>query len=255
MPNETLSRARYWWSEGSYPLTKAMILINIATLLLSAFQPAFVTQLLQFQAPESLTRPWTLLTYPLVARDPIQLLFYGLVMWWVGGSLERSWGTKFFAVYCAVISVITALGISLGALLVNHTIFLDNWLTLSALIVAWCMLNPNQEIRLYGIIPILAKWLAVGTALIILFTYGRSHFALGLCALVGCAASFWWVRTRAWNDVSLYSSMPVAPRPSRASRPKRPRRDDDFSWKDLNPIERIKRARRKKQFERLMKDD
>jgi len=41
------------------------------------------------------------------------------------------------------------------------------------------------------------------------------------------------------------------PKPRRSGRPK----DDKFSLKDLNPLERIARARRRKQFERLMKDD
>ncbi|HEX8236004.1 MAG TPA: site-2 protease family protein [Abditibacteriaceae bacterium] len=36
---------------------------------------------------------------------------------------------------------------------------------------------------------------------------------------------------------------------------KKVRRDDDFSWRDLNPFERVKRARRKKQFQRLFEDD
>ena len=48
-----------------------------------------------------------------------------------------------------------------------------------------------------------------------------------------------------------------APRPTkqRQARPKGRRHDDDFSWRDLNPFERIARARRKKQFERLFEDD
>lgn len=37
-------------------------------------------------------------------------------------------------------------------------------------------------------------------------------------------------------------------------RRKRPH-DDRFRWSDLNPLERIARARRRKQFERLMRDD
>jgi Zn-dependent protease len=41
------------------------------------------------------------------------------------------------------------------------------------------------------------------------------------------------------------------PRPRRPTRP----RDDKFTLRDLNPFERIARARRKKQFERLMRDD
>ena len=44
---------------------------------------------------------------------------------------------------------------------------------------------------------------------------------------------------------------PNAPHRRGAARPK----DDKFSLRDLNPLERIARARRRKQFERLMKDD
>jgi hypothetical protein len=133
---------------------------------------------------------------------------------------------------------------------------LDNWLPLAALIVAWCMLNPNEEIRIWGIIPILAKWLALGEVLIIFFIYsnfgGRMNLLLGMCALIGCAASFAWVRTRAWHDIHLYSSMPVR---QPKIKKKKVRRDDDFSWRDLNPFERIARARRKKQFQRLFEDE
>jgi Zn-dependent protease len=48
-----------------------------------------------------------------------------------------------------------------------------------------------------------------------------------------------------------------APRTQRAPRRKRPARplDDRFTWRDLNPLERMARARRKKQFERLFEDD
>ena len=246
---------RYWWAEGDYPLTKWIIAINVFLLLASAFFP--VAQFVSFVAPTSWIFPWTALTYPLFSPDPIGLLFYGLLLWFVGGSLERSWGTRFYAIYFAAMSVITALGMSLGAWLYNAQFSLSYYLPLAALFLAWAMLNPNLEIRLYGIIPILAKWLALGQVLIIFFTHSsRAYPLLGFFALSGCAASYYWVRTRAWRDISLYSSMPNyttrAPKPKRT---KRNRRDDDFSIRDLNPLEKIARARRKKQFERLMDDD
>ncbi|HEX8552996.1 MAG TPA: site-2 protease family protein [Abditibacteriaceae bacterium] len=53
----------------------------------------------------------------------------------------------------------------------------------------------------------------------------------------------------AWRD-----SQYTARAPGQKSRP-RNKRDDDFSIRDLNPIEKIKRARRKKQFQRLFEDD
>lgn len=252
MQSDLWSRARYAWQEGNYPLTKWMIVINVATLLAALFR-APVDQWLSFYAPWSLTQPWRLLTYPLVSVNPIGLLFYGLMLWWVGGSLERSWGTRFFAIFFGLMSLITALGMSAGAATIGVQSFnIDNWLPLAALIIAWCMLNPDQEIRLWGVIPILAKWLALGEVLYIFFVYAQAHVVLGMSALLGCAASFAWVRTRGWHDIHLYSSMPSR---QRIRKPKPPRRDDDFSLRDLNPLERLARARRKKQFQRLFEDD
>ncbi len=247
-----LSRLRYWWVEGSYPLTKVIILINVLTLIVGVFVP--IAPWLTFSAPFSWRLPWTALTYPLYSADPFGLLFYGLWLYFVGGSLERSWGTRFFATYFFLMAIITALGITLGAFVLKGAFPVFNTMPLAALTVAWCMLNPDLEIRLWGIIPILAKWLAVGEVLIILFTYGRIHPLAGVFALSGCAASYWWVRTRAWRDVALYSSMPVTPRAPEAKK-KRNRRDDDFSIRDLNPFERIARARRRKQFARLIEED
>jgi len=252
--NNFLTRLRYWWTEGDYPLTKWLIVINIVTLVVGAFLP--IAQFLAFSAPNSWMLPWTALTYPLYSSDPIGLIFYGLYLWFIGSSLERSWGTRFFAMYFALMSVITAVGLTMCAFIIKAQIPVHNTLPITAMAVAWCMLNPDLEIRLYGIIPILAKWLAVGIVLILLFTYGRQHPLAGIFALSGCAASYYWVRTRAWRDISLYSSMPnYSSRAPKPKRKKRNRRDDDFSIRDLNPLEKIARARRRKQFERLMKDD
>jgi hypothetical protein len=155
------SRARYAWQEGNYPLTKWIIVINIATLLAFAFR-APVLEWLAFEAPFSLSRPWTLLTYPLVSINPISLLFYGLMLWWVGGSLERSWGTRFYAIFFGLMSVITALGFQQVRSYRTERLVLYNWLPLAALMWPGAMLNPNEEIRIWGIIPILAKWPRLG---------------------------------------------------------------------------------------------
>lgn len=248
------SRLRYAWEEGNYPLTKWLIVLNIATFLAAIFRAP--VEMLAFFAPVSLAQPWRILTYTILSVDPISLLFYGLMMWWVGGSLERSWGTRFFAIYFVAVAIISALGMSLAAFASNSTASLDSWQPFYALLIAWCMLNPDLEIRLYGLIPILAKWLALGEVLLIFFTHGGLHNPLiGLGALTGCAASFLWVRTRGWHDIHLYSSMPSRQKAKpRKPKPKTPP-DDAFTLNDLNPLERIARARRKKQFQRLFEDD
>lgn len=254
MPTETLSRFRYAWQEGNYPLTKWLIAVNVATFV-ATMCGLPVGQWLDCVVPGDLLQPWRLLTYPFLTRFPdiLNLVFYGLMLYQFGGSLERSWGTRFYAGYFFTMGVITALGMAVGGYLFHRDTPVFNMMPIAALLVAWCMLNPTQEI-LFFFFPIQARWLAIFEVLFIFFGYAMFHPLMGFFALSGCAASYGWVRTRAWSGVSLYSSMPYTPR-VKTPKVKRAPRDDAFSWRDLNPFERIARARRKKQFQRLFEDD
>lgn len=235
------------WLQSGYPLTIAIIAINFVTMALDTFRVP-IGQHLALMIPTSLWRPWTLLTYPLVSFDIIGVLFYGFWLYFVGGSLERSWGTRFYGFFFGLMALISALGLVAGAFLLHVPVLATNWLPLAALTIAWCMLNPDQVIRFYFFLPIQAKWLAILEVVIIFFIHARIHPLMGFFALTGCAAAFAWTRFRPWHDIAHHT-----PRP-RAQKPKTPL-DDKFSLRDLNPFERIARARRKKQFERLMKDD
>lgn len=254
MQPNPLRRAQYSWIEGNYPLTKLIIAVNVVTILLS-LGGVPVHAWLGFV---SIQRPWTFFTYPLVSVDPLGALFYGIWLYWIGGSLERSWGTSFFGRYFALMTIITSVSMFVGYLLLagmpvtEAGLSVTNWLPISALTVAWCMLNPEQVILFWGIIPILAKWIAVGEVLVIFFTHFRIHPLMGLLALSGCFASFLWVRYRAWGNIYLYSSLPHSSR--KKARPQRSP-EDKFTWRDLNPLEWIARWRRKRQFMRLWKDD
>jgi hypothetical protein len=195
-------------------------LLNVVTLIVGAFVP--LGKWLSFVAPASLLQPWTLLTYPLVflrTDQPFVLWTYAVVCGrfsgaLVGHSLLRILFRCNVRHYC--------FGMSMGALLYRAQFPVGNYLPLSALFIAWAMLNPDLEVRLYGIIPILAKWLALGTVLIIFFTHSSpAHPLFGFFALAGCAASYWWVRTRGWSGVSLYSSMPYMPPAPKKKKTKR----------------------------------
>lgn len=252
------------WSESNAPLTLALIVITSVICLLSFFGAPQIAGALSFIPPDDLRQPWRLLTYPLSTVEPIGMLFYGLLLWWVGASLERSWGTKFYAAFFASMTVITAVGVTLGSLLLHIPVAVGYYLPMSALFFAWCCLNPGQEVRVWGIIPVLAKWMAVAEVLIIFFSYGRPNPLMGVFALTGCGAAFAWVKMRAWDGVDLYQTTPrrwdsnPAPRrprlrvvPQREPKPK----DDRFTMRDLNPLEWMAKRRRRKQFEKLMNDD
>ena len=247
------------WSESNSPFTLGLIVAAAAIFLLD-FLRLPLAHWLTFTGPFDLIQPWRLFTYSIVSTDIIGLLFFGLMLWGVGGSLERSWGTPFYALFWGAMSAITALAMSLGGVLLKAPIPVGYWLPLSALVFAWCVLNQNEEIRLYGVIPVLGKWLAVGEVLIIFFVHARIHPLLGVFALSGCGAAFLWMQSRAWGGVNLYSTLPTwrwgsAPqKPKLKLVPAKPK-DDRFSLRDLNPFEWFARARRKKQFEKLMRDD
>jgi membrane associated rhomboid family serine protease len=240
------------WLRTGAPLTVAIIAINFLTMALTAFRVP-VAEYFALVIPQALVRPWTLLTYPFVSTDVIGMIFYGLALFFIGGSLERSWGSRFYALYFLAMTIITALGLTLGAFLLRAPVAVSNWMPIAALLLAWCLLNPNEEVRFYFFIPIKARFLALIEVVIIFFTYTQFHPLMGFFALSGCAASFAWVYYRPWSEMGHYTTR-RQPR-SRVVRPGDRPKDDRFTLKDLNPLERIARYRRRKQFERLMKDD
>jgi hypothetical protein len=176
---------------------------------------------------------------------------------------------------------VTALSLSIGANMVGTTLGASTSLVTSGLLVAWAMLNPELTIHLYGIIPIKAKWLAIGTVLYIFFSYAGGHPLLGFLALGGCAFAFWWTRFFATSSSFTnfsgarnrgFNSYPAAPRkdtffgsggaPFKGSdsAPKRPKKiltplDDKRTWKDWGPLAAYQRYKRRKQFERLLDDE
>ncbi len=245
-----------WWREGSFPLTKAIIALNLLTLTLFTFRVLNPGQVM-FIAPLSLRLPWSFLTYPLVSTEIIWMLFYGLWLFSIGAAIERGWGTKVFAVFFVIMTLVEAGSLMLASALTGEIVAAPNWLPLAVLSFAFYMLNPNEPMNVWGVVQTQAKWLALVDVLIIFFVNAQSHPLAGFLALSGCALSLWWVRTRAWRDMAMYSSFPAATRAfnAKAKRKARNRRDDDFSIRDLNPFERIARARRRKQFARLIEED
>ncbi len=282
MQTPFLNRASDNLRSTNTPFTWTLLGLSVLTFLLS--MSAGLAQLMAqngfFIAPMSLMQPWRILTYPILNLFPniLGLLFGGLMLWWFGGSLERSWGTRTFAIFWVLVSLVTVLSFSLGASIIGQSVPVASWLPLGAMVLAWCMLNPEQSILLYGIIPILAKWIALGEVLIIFFVHMSIHPLLGLFALGGCAFAFWWARSRRWESSAYtaayaapprYDSFTRGPKPKAQARRASPLNnplnnprskistppDDRKTWRDYNPIEMIAKRRRRKQFERLMKDD
>src|SRR5262249_48825513 len=197
------SRARSFFVKGGAPLTTALIVSNLATLLLGyaapgIFAPAF--RMLEFSGSSSLQPPWTFFTYPVLSEGSLfTTLLSCLVMWWFGASLERAWGTRWFAGFFFGISAAFAFSISLGtaALGMGGRPWAGLWLPTFGVFIAWALLNPNVMVNIWGVLPVKAAHLAIADVIVLWILIGNP--VLGLFAQGGNLAAWAFVHWRPWN--------------------------------------------------------
>lgn len=197
MPSRmTIDDIVYWFTRDRIPFTKAVVALSVLSFLANLFDRTGVFRaFLIFKPSLFILKPWSVFTYPLVQLDALSLLFAGYWMWVAGGSLERTWRTRTFAVFFLGVSAISALGIWLGYMATGIPVPLSGlWVPLAAVTVAFGMQNPEQVILFMLIIPMKLKYLAAISAGLLFAGFSRIHFLLGLFSLVGCAAAYWYVR-------------------------------------------------------------
>ena len=214
-PNNPMDNLRGIITRGGIPVTMTLLGINILTFLAAFFSQETVRPILESELAFNLANffhaPWTLLTYPLISMPPFSLwLVVTWVFFWLsGGSLERSWGSQRYALFFFFVTLFCSLSLLAGGLLLRQDIMPlnDIFLPLTGLIVAFCMLNPEQEIVVY-FFPVRAKYVAVGVTLWTYLTYGSIMGPkLALFALGGILAAYLYVRfARPWADIGSYSA-------------------------------------------------
>ena len=85
-------------------VTTILVLLS-AGILLSTFAPGFTTDFLAVSARNVLHgKIWQLVTYPFVSDSPMNLFFSGLMILFVGSTIEREWRTASFLLLWLVIS-------------------------------------------------------------------------------------------------------------------------------------------------------
>lgn len=242
----TSDRIHYWLFSDRIPLTKLIIVANAATFIIVAlFKLSFIAALLGFNTNTAAYMPWTLATYPLVfVGQPISLLFGAYWLWVAGGSLERSWTTRRFGIFFFLMCIISAAGLWAGAFLLNRPMTLIGlWLPLAGLTVAWAMLNPEQQILFFFIVPMKLKYLALLDVVLVLISYADIHLLMGVFALIGCAFSYWYILPHDFGSQSRAQRGQVV----------RVYRGRSFIHK-LNPFSWMKEKRDKDRLKRLFED-
>ncbi len=194
-PYSFRDKLEYWVLRGGMPITKLIIAANVITFFIFAFwMPEVLKQFLIFNTKSISGYPWTVFTYPLAGyMSPFSLLFACYWLWIAGGSLERSWSSRTFGIFFFVISAITALGIYLASLIIGAPqILVGLWLPLAAVTIAFAMLNPEQIILFFFVIPMKLKYLALIDVIFVVLSYIRISPLLAVFALAGCAVSYWY---------------------------------------------------------------
>ncbi len=125
---------------------------------------------------------WRLVTFVFAppASSPLFVLFALYFYYMIGSGLERRWGKVKFNLYYGI-GMLCAIA---ACLLTGHA---DNTYLNLSLFFAYAALFPNEEVYLFGILPLKMKYLAVIDALIYLraFLVGpwSSRVTIVLCLL------------------------------------------------------------------------
>ncbi|MFI5207224.1 MAG: rhomboid family intramembrane serine protease [Gemmatimonadales bacterium] len=137
------------------PWVTRLLIANIAVYFLQTADPR-VTMQLAFYPPSALQEPWTAVTYMFVHGGFTHLLFNMLGLWVFGPPLEtRLGGRRFLTLYFisglsgAALSTVTPVPI-IGA---SGAIF--------GVTLGFAKFWPRQQLLIFGIIPIEARWMVL----------------------------------------------------------------------------------------------
>lgn len=128
---------------------------------------------------------WRLATYVLIPTSGsfwliISLFFY----YWLGETLERLWGSAKFTVYYVSGALLTALAALLVYFIdgISVPIYGAGYVN-TALFMAYALTYPDAMVRIYFILPIKMKWLAILEAVL----YALSVVRYAVAGLWGMA--------------------------------------------------------------------
>lgn len=142
------------------------------------------------------------LTYPLVERQLLAVIFNGLLLWFLGSELEAQWGRtrylKFLAAATLAAGIIyVGLGVSLLANTPVYAFPLGGMQGIgAALCLAYAVLYPDRSFMFMMVFPMKAKWfcaLLIGMELYTGFFSPMGALAWGhLAAMAGGFAMMMW---------------------------------------------------------------
>ena len=141
------------------------VIVFLLDMLTSAKNP-FALSFLTFNLSGLLRgEVWRIITYVFFpsSSNPLFLLISLYFYYWIGSILEREWGTARFTIYYISGVLLTVIGTVAASLITGEyylTVAGATFVNLS-LFLAFAVLFPDMQIRVFYVIPIKMKWVAI----------------------------------------------------------------------------------------------
>jgi membrane associated rhomboid family serine protease len=166
-------------------LTEGLIFAHFAVFILGATMPGG-QQALALIPGFIGARPWTLVTYQFVHGNSMFWFFISmLVLWIMARPIEESWGSPRFLIFW----LISTFGASLTATALARPLYGDVGFG-TCLLFTFATLYPEVEFRLFFIIPVKVKYLAVIAAAILVYSSLSYGIIGGLANIAGVSAGY-----------------------------------------------------------------
>jgi membrane associated rhomboid family serine protease len=166
-------------------LTEGLIFAHFAVFILSAMMPGSQQALVLIPGSVGL-RPWTLVTYQFVHGGGMFWFFISmLVLWIMARPLEEGWGSPRFLVFWLV----ATFGASGTAAVLSMPLYGDVGFSTS-LLFTFATLYPEVEFRLFFLIPVKVKYLAIIAAAFLVFSGLSFGIGAGAAYVAGMSAGY-----------------------------------------------------------------
>lgn len=188
-----------------YLLELGSTITNVDFIHMMTLEPYYIIHGFQF---------WRLITWVMI--PPSSGIFFVLIMmlfyYQLGTILERTWGTFRFNVYIfggIIATVIGAFvlyfvyGLMYGTPVTGIGNYFTTYYINMAIFLAFAVCYPDMEVRLYFLIPIKMKWMAVVYAVLVIYDAISTNWA-GRVAIICSLLNFlvFYLSTRDYRRVS-----------------------------------------------------
>jgi membrane associated rhomboid family serine protease len=165
-------------------LTEGLIFLHFAVFILSYAEPEQLGALALVPG-QVLAKPWSVLTFQFIHGGMLGFFFSMLVLWIMGRPLEDAWGSPRFLLFWLA-SVLGASGtaVALGQPLAGD-VFLE-----TSLLFTFATVYPDTEFRIWFVLPVKVKWLAIIGGVLLLLSSLRFGLLAGLANAVGMSTGY-----------------------------------------------------------------